>query len=137
RVMDRRLGPSLTAAIKGDGMLGRLPQWSKWLASVALGLLSIGAAVLVTSWYLRPSQSQAATDHRPAEPRGGIEQVAPGTLQVPPDVVQSLGVKTAPVKPAGEARRLAPLNRSLALDPDHLVHVHAALAGEGVEVAGL
>src|SRR5207244_9627296 len=118
-------------------MLRRLPQWSKWLASVVRGLLGLGAAVLVASWYLRPAQSQEATDHRPAEPRGRIEQVAPGTLQVPADVVQSLGVKTAPVKPAGESRRLAPLNGSLALDPDHLAHVHARFAGEVVEVARL
>jgi cobalt-zinc-cadmium efflux system membrane fusion protein len=118
-------------------MLRRLPPWCKRLVSVTLGVVGVGAAVLIASWYLRPSQSQAATERRAAEPRGRIEQVAPGTLQIPADVAQSLGVKTAPAKPAGESRRLAPLNGSLALDPDHLAHVHSRFAGEVVEVATL
>src|SRR2546421_3293124 len=118
-------------------MLRRLPDWCRRVASVTLGVVGIGAAVVVGSWYLRPSRTEAATDHRPVEARGRSEVVAPGTLQVPADVVQSLGVKTAPVKPASESRRLAPLNGSLALDPDRLAHVHARFAGEVVEVATL
>ena len=47
-----------------DEMLGRLPDWCKRLMSVALGVVGIGAAVLIASWYLRPSQSQAATERR-------------------------------------------------------------------------
>lgn len=113
----------------------RLPL--KLLGLGLLGLLGVTLAAmpLVKTW----KDAEAATPRAApleSEQAPRIRLSESGAVAVPPDVATSLGLRTAPVKPAS-GRPLPPLAGSLALDPGNLAHVHSRFPGEVVEVGTL
>jgi membrane fusion protein, heavy metal efflux system len=115
-------------------MLGRLLTPVNMAVGVVLVLTVTGggvAALLARDWW-RPAVGEPTPAFR--ETRPALQLLAKDTLGVPPEAVRSLGLRTAPVRPATQPRPLPPLAGSLALDTNRLVRVHARFAGEVVEV---
>jgi cobalt-zinc-cadmium efflux system membrane fusion protein len=113
------------------------------LASILLAL-SVGAVVLVpvllpglqfsaVADLWRRKETRAAA---PVPPKPVLAQLVsglPDTLSVPPEVVDSLGLRTSLASPPSQARSLT-LSGSLAIDSNLLAHVHTRFAGEVVEL---
>ena len=103
---------------------------------LVVAALVIVAAAAVLPGVLRgvrqtePGQGAAASD-----PEQKVELVKgeADTLDVPPDVAKSLGLKTAEVVLDTTPRQLK-LDGTLFVDPSHLARVHARFAGEVIEL---
>jgi len=65
--------------------------------------------------------------------RVGLAEGVPDAVRIPEDVVQSLGLRTAPAREPGRPRTLN-LAGSLAFDTNRLAHVHTRFVGEVVEL---
>lgn len=113
-----------------------MKRWGRLLLGGLLGCLGAGALVvgLVLFQDYRKAQAGATTEvaaaSTPKAPRP--TRVGPDTLEIPPEVVRSLDVRTAPAAAATRSRPLPPLTGVLALDSDWLARVHARFGGEVV-----
>jgi membrane fusion protein, heavy metal efflux system len=100
---------------------------------IVLGVLGAGVAVGFF-FYQHNHEANAASATEAAKPAERVEKIQPDTILLPASVVRTLSIKTAVVQSASHSRQLAPLNGSLALDPDRLARVHSRFAGEVVEI---
>jgi membrane fusion protein, heavy metal efflux system len=118
---------------------------ARWGRLVLGGLLGcLGAAALVVGLILfqdyRKAQAGAATEvaagsgdaHTGTAKAPRPTRIGPDTLEIPPEVVQSLDVHTAPAAAATRSRPLPPFTGVLALDNDRLARVHTRFGGEVV-----
>jgi cobalt-zinc-cadmium efflux system membrane fusion protein len=109
----------------------------RWGRLVLGGLLGcVGAAALVVGVVLfeqhRAARANAPlpTTERAAPPKP--VRTGPDSLEIPADVVRSLGVRTALAVAATRPRPLAPFPGTLSLDIDLSARVHTRFAGEVV-----
>ena len=108
-----------------------------WLGGL-LGCVGIAALVvgLVLFQNYRKAQAGAAPEvaaaSAPKVPRP--VRVGPDSLDIPPEVVRSLDIRTAPAAAATRPRPLPPFTGVLAPDNDRLARVHTRFAGEVVSL---
>jgi cobalt-zinc-cadmium efflux system membrane fusion protein len=112
-----------------------MTRWGRLLLGGLLGCIGVGALVvgLILFQNYRKAQAGAASEvaaaSAPKAPRP--VRVGTDTLEIPPEVVRSLDVRTAPAA-AATPRPLPPFTGVLALDSDRLARVHTRFAGEVV-----
>jgi cobalt-zinc-cadmium efflux system membrane fusion protein len=107
----------------------------RWGRLVLGGLLGcVGAAALVVGVMLFEQHRAARagtpvpTNERPTTPKS--VRTGPNSLEIPADVVRSLGVRTAAAAAATRPRPMAPFPGILSLDIDLSARVHTRFAGE-------
>jgi len=108
-------------------------RWFIW------GLQGAGAALAVSLLYLafpflRARIARESGGHAAEAREGPPRLVAPGTVRLEPEVLDSLGIKTGEVKPAERTRVLPPLLGSLTLDPEQLARVQARFPCEVISI---
>ena len=87
-----------------------------------------GAASLVRTWLAAPPGTPSVQEL----PKPQLLQT--DTLEVSPEVVKALGLKTQQAKKAHSGAGLPPLAGTLALDASRLARLHARFSGEVVEL---
>jgi cobalt-zinc-cadmium efflux system membrane fusion protein len=98
---------------------------------VVLGVLGGGvAAVLMRNAQKVAAGEGAAPVAHDARPQ--LTLLAGQVLEVPADVIRTLGVRTTEVRQAGRPRAVLTLNGTLAYDPDRLVRIKPLFTGEVV-----
>jgi cobalt-zinc-cadmium efflux system membrane fusion protein len=109
-------------------------RWGRMLLGGLLGCVGVAALVvgLVLFSNFRNANAGAApvASVGPAAPAPRPVRVSPETLEIPPEVVRSLDVRTAPASAPTRPRPLPPFAGALALDSDRLARVHTRFAGE-------
>lgn len=118
---------------ESDPVRQRASSFQRWTFRIIVTAIGIALAAAGFQQYKAHQQQQPAAHHGQENPLGHAERIGPDTLELPPDVVRSLGVQTAAAVPVKESRRLAPLHGSLALDPEHIARVRARFAGEVID----
>ena len=108
---------------------------AKW-PLIGLAVLIVAAAIVVL--FVLHGRGGTTADAQSAEssdPRAKVELVKgeSDTLEVPADIVKTLGLKTAEVAPDMTPRQLQ-LDGTLFVDPSHLARVHSRFAGEVIEL---
>jgi cobalt-zinc-cadmium efflux system membrane fusion protein len=113
-----------------------MTRWGRLLLGGLLGCVGVAALVvgLILFQNYRKAQAGAAPEvaaaSAPKAPRP--VRVGTDTLEIPPEVVRSLDVRTAPAAAATRPRPLPPFTGVLAPDNDRLARVHTRFAGEVV-----
>lgn len=106
---------------------------SKFLM-IALVLGGVGASLgFAIPWmrnWLKPEPQEIKKEPSATAPR----LLGTDVLSVPAELVQSLGIRTAPATVPTHYRGLSPLPGSLALDPNRMARVHARFPGEVIEL---
>lgn len=120
--------PALPPRTTGAGSMA-----SRWSGRV-LAVLSVVALVAGGAWAFHIQQDKTAkppqTTQKVVAPKGGrVEFLGENALGVPPEVVSSLGIKTALAKAATQPQVLPPLQGTLAIDNNRLARVHSPFAG--------
>jgi cobalt-zinc-cadmium efflux system membrane fusion protein len=114
--------------------LASRPNRPKW--PLFVGALVFVAAAVGAFWLLRGlKEKEADANISSADATSKVELVKgeTDTLDVPGDVVKTLGLKMADVQPDTTPRQLK-LDGTLFVDPSHLARVHTRFAGEVVEL---
>jgi cobalt-zinc-cadmium efflux system membrane fusion protein len=133
RLSAAQLPPAPTAHAQAApaGGIGRMPLWATLIALVlVIALLTFGLPALgipsITDWFKpRPAVKEgeiAATGARLASELNDA-------VELPPDVVEHLGVKTTVVTAVATPRRLE-LAGSLSFDLNHLYRIQSRFGGE-------
>jgi cobalt-zinc-cadmium efflux system membrane fusion protein len=111
----------------------------RWGKVLLWGLLGVALlATLAVLFVFLPGWEHARGDDRkegtiPEEPARPI-RLGNDTLLVPPEVVQSLGIRTRAAEAATRKRPLPPLGGILALDTNRMVRIRSRFPGEVVEL---
>ncbi|HEV2970558.1 MAG TPA: efflux RND transporter periplasmic adaptor subunit [Pirellulales bacterium] len=107
---------------------------AKWPLIIA-GVVIVVAAVVVPRMLhgLREKEADASSLSSDAASKVELVKGETDTLDVPADVVKTLGLKMADVQPDTTPRQLK-LDGTLFVDPSHLARVHTRFAGEVVEL---
>ncbi len=96
----------------------------------ALCLVLVVAGITVVRHWLKREEGVP-----PAAAAGGPQLRAQHSVFLPPEIMQSLGIRTALARPASRPREIPPLAGSLALDPTRLARVNCRFPGEVMEIA--
>jgi cobalt-zinc-cadmium efflux system membrane fusion protein len=121
----------------------RLTMAARWGRLLLGGLLGcIGAGALVVGFVLFKDYRKAQAGAAPAVAAAPAAanrpvRVGPESLDIPPEVIRSLDVRTAPAAAATRPRPLPPFSGVLAPDNDRLARVHTRFAGEVVALGTL
>ncbi len=100
-----------------------------------LGCIGVAALVVGLILFQNYRKAQAGAGPEVAASQANAPRpvrVGPDSLEIPPEVVRSLDVRTAPAVAATRPRPLSPFTGVLALDSDRLARVHTRFAGEVV-----
>jgi membrane fusion protein, heavy metal efflux system len=97
----------------------------------ALAVVALSVAALLFALHRLGTAKAGETASTEA---GGVQRLDADTLSVPPEVIRSLNVRTAPVVAAPRFRPLPPLAGCLALENNRLSRVHSLFAGDVVEL---
>jgi cobalt-zinc-cadmium efflux system membrane fusion protein len=115
-------------------MLTTVPRWGKFVLGGLLGTLGVAALAIGFVLFDNYRKANAGAAPEPAPPRTTTAprptRVGPDTLQLPPEVVRALDVRTAPAVVAARPRPLPPFAGTLAIVNDRLGRVHTRFAGE-------
>jgi cobalt-zinc-cadmium efflux system membrane fusion protein len=104
--------------------------WTKWIAGAVATALCIGAAVAAVPLAKSLQRSHAAAaDPAPADEGPKVTRVGADGLALPPEVIRSLNVQTAPAQVATRPRPLPPLTGTLGLNNDRYFRVNTLLPG--------
>jgi cobalt-zinc-cadmium efflux system membrane fusion protein len=95
---------------------------------VTLAILT-GGALAFRAQQEKKNLPPLSTDSGNPSPRPGVSVLSAESLSVTPDVMQSLGIRTAEVVPADRPRQLPPLKGILNVDLNRQIQVHSAFAG--------
>src|SRR5262245_16130403 len=103
----------------------------RWLLAAqiglpCLGLLLVGAGIPVMRTLLKPAEPA------PANVNGGRPHLVEDRIFLPPETVQSLGVRIEPARRLTQPPELPPLTGSLAIDLSRLALVNSRFAGDVV-----
>jgi cobalt-zinc-cadmium efflux system membrane fusion protein len=116
---------------------------TRWVRRLVLGVAALALVGILAaagplvgvpnllSWWTKSADKPAT----PGADESPVERVPgqPDALQLPPDVVERLGIRTIKARRATEPRTLD-LSGKLALDTNQLARVHARFPGEVVEI---
>jgi cobalt-zinc-cadmium efflux system membrane fusion protein len=109
-------------------------RWGRLLLGGLLGCLGVAALVVGVVLFQNYRKANAgaapAATVTPTAPAPRPARVGPDTLEIPPEVVRSLDVRTAPAVAPSRPRPLPPFSGILNLDNDRLARVHTRFAGE-------
>jgi cobalt-zinc-cadmium efflux system membrane fusion protein len=109
-------------------LLGMAAAWAEWTGRVSSWMVS---------WFpgSQPVHSDGGEDRfaKGLIPGAELVEGEPDAVRLPPGVVTTLGIATAPVR-VPERSRILELSGSLALDTSLLAHVHTRFDGEVVEL---
>src|SRR5262245_31710499 len=105
-----------------------------WLLAARVGLAGlciflVGAGITVVRSWLKPEHPSPAGDSS-----SGPHLTNGGTLLIPPETQQSLGIRVVEARQAMRVRDLPPLAGSLGLDVNRLARVHSRFPGEVVAI---
>jgi membrane fusion protein, heavy metal efflux system len=105
----------------------------RWLRIVATVLVIVlvlgGAAIAINAQREKKETGPAKTNQPSSGSPTGVQIVVADTVQVAPEAMWSLGIKTAEAKTAREPRTLAPLQGVLNVDHNRMIRVHSPFAG--------
>src|SRR5205085_6669714 len=108
------------------------------LVGAVLALVAIGVAAMphlaIKEWLNKHKASAQGSEDRPRESSAKLAAGKIDAIELPPEVVERLGVQTAKIKRATKPRELE-LVGSLTLDTDTLQLVHATFPGEVVGIS--
>src|SRR5262245_4299984 len=105
-----------------------------WLLAARVGLAGlciflVGAGITVVRTWLKPEHPPAGVDSS-----SGPHLANGGTLLLPPETQQSLGVRVVEARQSTRVRELPPLSGSIGFDVSRLARVHSRFAGEVVAI---
>jgi cobalt-zinc-cadmium efflux system membrane fusion protein len=99
------------------------------VVSVALAVVVLGGAALAINYQRDKKETPSASGASPSNTSRGVEIVSADSIVVTPEIVQSLGIKTANARAARESRPMTPLQGVLNVDYNRMIQVHSPFAG--------
>src|SRR5262245_38194689 len=110
---------------------------SRWMLLARVGLAAVclvlvAASIAMVRNWLKPAKAEGGPDGHP-RPQLRSELA----IFLPPETVESLGIRTLAAQLPSRPREIPPLIGSLALDPARLGRANARFAGEVMEIAGV
>src|SRR5262245_56979203 len=105
-------------------------------ARLLVGTCLVGAIAAVAVYFALETPGQQSAQTQPTANTPGPDSLRvvdsrDGTVELTPQLIRTLGVRTSQVQPAGSHDRLR-LSGSLILDSNRMVRVHSRFAGEVV-----
>src|SRR5438067_8291407 len=104
--------------------------------AILFACVAVGPAALDMIQGSFPTHPQRSSPPEPALAVAELVSAEAGSMRVPAEVVQSLGIEVDTVQKASQPRAVT-LAGSLALDANHLARVHTRFGGEVVEITSL
>lgn len=110
----------------------RAGKW-RWISGVVAALVLISAAAWLPGALHKSQADSPSADEAPGDSGLVLKSVEPPIVQMPAEMVERLGVKTAQVETYSAPRELK-LDGTLFVDPSGMARVHSRFAGEIVEM---